>query len=168
MRPRKPSRNNSLRKEAETLLSKEPESISKIPVVNELINELHVYQADLKVQNEELLRVKSELKAYENRFRKPLLSNAIKLYWKYYLPLWLFPIYFCLIWFLFLNKIDSNTVMLLLGIPLIVTSFTSYIPWWRKKISFRVNSLLYLINGLWWFACIITGLIIKDLFRNLG
>jgi len=167
MRPRKTSGNNSLRKEAEPP-SKEPESISKIPVVKELINELHVYQTELKAQNEELLRVKSELKAYENRFREPSLSKAIKLYWKYYLPLWLFPIYICLIWFLFLDKIDSSTSMLLLGIPFIVTSFTSYIPWWRKRISFRVNFILYLINAVWWFACIIAGFIIKDLFWNLG
>ena len=135
MRLRKTSGNNSLRKEADPPLSKEPGSISKIPVVKELINELHVYQAELKAQNEELLRVKSELKAYENRFRKPSLSKAIKLYWKYYLPLWLFPIYFCLIWFLFLDKIDSSNSMLLLGIPLIVTSFTSYIPHGGEKKS---------------------------------
>jgi hypothetical protein len=168
MRPRKTSGNNSLSKEADPLLSKEPESISKISVVKELIDELHVYQAELKVQNEELLRVKSEFKAYENRFRKPSLSKTIKLYWKYYVPLWLLPIYFCLIWFLFLNKINSNTFVLLLGIPFIPTWFMSEIPYWRNKVSFRVNFFLYLIDAGWWFACIITGLIIKTLFPNLG
>ena len=161
MRPRKTSGNNSLSKEADPLLSKEPESISKISVVKELINELHVYQAELKVQNEELLRVKSEFKAYENRFRKLSLSKAMKLYWKYYLPFWLFPIYFYFLGLYLKEDWTLKNGAVLFLIPFFVTSFLSMVPFLRRKISLGMDFLLRLPFGILWVACVYIGLIMK-------
>ncbi len=69
---RRTSRNNSLRRKAEKLLSKEPEAISKVPAneLKKLIHELNVYQIELEMQNEQLRKTESQLKESENRYRE--------------------------------------------------------------------------------------------------
>ena len=93
------------------------------------------------------------------------LRDAIRHYWKYYLPAWLCPIYFCLTWYLILNSTNLETLMLLFGVPFFVTWLVSGIPYWRNKISFRTHFILYLINGGLWFASILTALFIKILIE---
>jgi len=81
MMPRRTSRNDSLRKKAEKLLSKEPEAISKVPVndLKELIHELNVYQIELEMQNEQLRKIESQLQESENRYRE-LSSDLLNAY----------------------------------------------------------------------------------------
>jgi len=65
-------RNNSVHKEAEELLSKEPETISKIPVdeLKGLIYALNDYGIELEMQNEQLQRMESQLRESEDRYRE--------------------------------------------------------------------------------------------------
>jgi hypothetical protein len=92
--------------------------------------------------------------------------KALRYYWKYHLPSWLYPVYVFLVLPMILTKITSeNTPFLLLFVPLNATWLVSDIPYWRKKISSRAEFLLYLLNGGVWFAVWIIVLFIKALLQ---
>jgi chemotaxis protein methyltransferase CheR len=61
---------SSLRKRAEEFLNKNPEAVNEITStdVKKLVEDLHIYQIELEIQNEELRRAQLELEASRDRY----------------------------------------------------------------------------------------------------
>ena len=62
--------NPTLRRRAEEFLDRHPEAVSKIPAgdLHKLIEDLHVHQIELEMQNEELRRAQLELEKARDRY----------------------------------------------------------------------------------------------------
>ena len=61
---------SSLRKRAEEFLDKNPETIKEITSgdVKKLVEDLHIHQIEMEIQNEELRRAQLELEASRDRY----------------------------------------------------------------------------------------------------
>jgi predicted nuclease with TOPRIM domain len=61
---------SSLRKRAEEFLNKNPEAVNEITStdVKKLVEDLHIHQIELEIQNEELRRAQLELEASRDRY----------------------------------------------------------------------------------------------------
>ena len=70
----------SLVKRAEEFLKKYPEAIKEITTedVNKLVEDLHIHQIELEIQNEELRRAQSELEVYRTQLHAQLECILIK------------------------------------------------------------------------------------------
>jgi len=62
--------NTTLRKRAEAILSRSPDENSALPTrdVQELVHELQIYQAELEIQNEELIETRARLEEASARY----------------------------------------------------------------------------------------------------
>jgi hypothetical protein len=83
--------------------------------------------------------------------------DAIRKYWPFYLPFWLFLIYFYLFGTFFLGELNLTVFLLFFGVPFLITFFLSRKP----KTSLKTRLLIDTISAAIWIMCVLIGLIIK-------
>ena len=85
------------------------------------------------------------------------LKVAIKQYWPFYVAWWLFPIYFYSMGRFYFKDDNIDQFFVLVLVPLFIVYSISNIPYFQKKLSFRLVSLLDLGAIGMWIVCVAIG-----------